>query len=107
MITSVRIESLRGIRTGLVDVLSPLSVVIGPNNSRGDARSLDKGSYAWLCSPREEDVGGIEVAQRGEAHRGAAGCGAVAASCAARPCLASSARTMGSTRLPKYSTSSR
>ncbi len=40
MITSVRIESLRGIRTGLVEGLTELSVLVGPNNS-GKSTVLD------------------------------------------------------------------
>jgi predicted ATPase len=40
VITSIRIEALRGIRTGTVEGLSPLSVVVGPNNT-GKSTVLD------------------------------------------------------------------
>ena len=40
VITSVGIETLRGIRTGLVEGLGPLSVLVGPNNS-GKSTVLD------------------------------------------------------------------
>ena len=33
MIEYIRISNLRGIKTGEVDDLAPLSVVVGPNNS--------------------------------------------------------------------------
>jgi hypothetical protein len=40
VITSVRIESLRGIRAGTVEGLGPLSVLVGPNNA-GKSTVLD------------------------------------------------------------------
>jgi hypothetical protein len=40
VITSVGIETLRGIRTGVVEGLGPLSVLVGPNNS-GKSTVLD------------------------------------------------------------------
>lgn len=40
VITSIRIESLRGIRAGALEGLSPLSVLVGPNNA-GKSTVLD------------------------------------------------------------------
>ncbi len=68
MITSVRIESLRGIRTGVVEGLGPLSVLIGPNNS-GKSTVLD--ALLIGAHPVPAEAIGPVVQRRGTVEGGA------------------------------------
>jgi predicted ATPase len=67
VITQVRIESLRGIRTGLVEGLEPLSVLVGPNNS-GKSTVLDALLIGAHPVPRA-GIGHV-VRRRGTVERG-------------------------------------
>ncbi len=55
MITSVRIENLRGIREGLLDGLAPISILVGPNNC-GKSTCLEAIAIAGLGGKADEAV---------------------------------------------------
>jgi energy-coupling factor transporter ATP-binding protein EcfA2 len=53
VITSVRIENLRGIREGLLDGLAPISILVGPNNC-GKSTCLEAIAIAGLGGKADE-----------------------------------------------------
>ena len=46
MIRSIAISHLRGIQQGQLDGLTPITVLVGPNNA---GKSTDQGSYEAFC----------------------------------------------------------
>lgn len=74
MIESIEFENLRGVRTGKVDALAAINVVVGPNNSGKTTlleafailRGIDSfpGACAWQDIQRREEARDSDGATR-------------------------------------------